>query len=120
MKLFSAAQAAIYINDQLPPGEKWTDPINTLQYHRLNGNIHPVPIEGEEHKQRRTILYTQAELDRFLGERRVPGNQPIDLSQFEDQMGQVPDTVIARQAGCSSRTVMRWRQKKNIPAWRSD
>lgn len=118
VKLFTSQEAAAYINARLPKSRRWSDPVNALAYHRIKGNINPVPVAGDEDKERKTVVYDKQELDRFLVDIRPPGNpNAVDLSEYEDLIGKEPDTVVARLAGCSSRTVKRYRDRHQIAAW---
>lgn len=112
--LLTSAQAAAYISDRLP--RPWADPVSSLGYLVMQDLIKPVELPGE-HTRVPARYFTREECDRFIASYHRPGNRPKDLSAIVDRLGLEPDTVLAKEAGVSVRTVARKRKELGIPVF---
>lgn len=111
-KLYFTGQAIEYIQARLSENERWSSPYQTIEYHRRVGNIRPETMDDDGSRQ--TYIYRQSELDKFLENRRRPGNQFADVSAVVDRLGREPDTVLAREIGLSVSAVRRARERLGI------
>lgn len=116
-ELMNSRQAAEYINERL--SRPWSDPVGSLGNAVYWGLIAPEPVPGADDLKRVPVrFYSQKECDRFIEEHNSPGNQPVDLSEVEGRFGRAPDTVLAREAGVSPRTIKRRRESAGISVYR--